>query len=292
MATREADKPLSPEVAELLNDASAARLEELAHQKLMGELYEEMIEASPRGHIVIDNTGKVTYINRSAEQMFGWIRSELLGKQIELLVPPDLREKHIKHRARYANDPRLRPMGIGLDAKGLRKSGELFPINVMLSALTVSTGTYYRAIVSPIVEELATPRPRDEAPEGPKILIVEDNDLVAETIVGILTDARCQTVLAATGQAAITRLESDEEYDLAIIDLGLQDMNGAKLAELIRARGNQVPMIALSGMVSSVRPEVLSNAGFVATLEKPVRVDALLQAIAEHARKPPAVRRE
>src|SRR5205807_3202328 len=65
--------------------------------------------------------------------MFGYTREELLGMNVESLVPATMRDRHHGHRASYADAPQTRPMGLGLELKAQRKDGSLFPVEIRLS---------------------------------------------------------------------------------------------------------------------------------------------------------------
>ena len=65
--------------------------------------------------------------------MFGYARGELLKLNVEELVPEDLRQAHAEHRVRYAQKPKMRPMGIGLELNARRKDGSTFPVEIGLS---------------------------------------------------------------------------------------------------------------------------------------------------------------
>jgi formate hydrogenlyase transcriptional activator len=70
-----------------------------------------------------------------------------MGQKIEMLIPERFRTAHPNHRKEYNEQPRTRPMGIGLELRARRKDGTEFPVDIMLS--TVETGTN-RAVLSVI----------------------------------------------------------------------------------------------------------------------------------------------
>jgi len=115
-------------------------------QTLTTEDYHAMYLAAPDGCIVVDRQGRVTDANPKAETLFGWSREELVGKEIEVLVPDAMRAAHAKHRARYTEHPHDRPMGVGLALRGRRKDGSTFPVEVSLSGFTKGSDGEVRVI--------------------------------------------------------------------------------------------------------------------------------------------------
>ncbi len=94
-----------------------------------------LIETAPNGVIVADEKGTIALVNATAEKLFGYTRSELIGKSIEALVPGRLMTKHQSLRAGYMEAPITRAMGVGRDLKARRKDGSEFPVEIGLNAL-------------------------------------------------------------------------------------------------------------------------------------------------------------
>jgi PAS domain S-box-containing protein len=87
------------------------------------------------------------YLNPRVEILFGYAPSELIGQPIEILLPDYLREKHKKIRANYLENPRTRPMGLGLDLLARKKNGELFPVDISLGTSRAQNGSIQVAAV-------------------------------------------------------------------------------------------------------------------------------------------------
>jgi PAS domain S-box-containing protein len=92
-----------------------------------------LLETAAQAILTVNNAGRIELANTTAEQMFGYNRTEMLGQPVEMLIPMQFRDIHEDHRADFFMRPRSRPMGIGLDLAGRRKDGSEFPIEVSLS---------------------------------------------------------------------------------------------------------------------------------------------------------------
>lgn len=91
-----------------------------------------LVDAAPDAVVVVDRSGVIVLVNRQTESLFGYQRAELVGESIEVLVPEGLRDFHARHRQRYVDQPRVRPMGTGLDLRARRKDGTEFRVEIAL----------------------------------------------------------------------------------------------------------------------------------------------------------------
>jgi PAS domain S-box-containing protein len=99
------------------------------------ELLRELLESSPDALVIIDDEGRIVFVNHQGEELFGYARDELVGLEVEVLLPEDLRAVHRSHRDGYLREPTLRPMGVGLELRGRRKDGSVFPVDISLGPL-------------------------------------------------------------------------------------------------------------------------------------------------------------
>ena len=100
-----------------------------------------LLEFAPDAIVLTNEDGKIVLINLQTEALFGYSRQELLGTQVEMLLPERLRGEHIHQRKAYAAAPQPRAMGV-VNGKllGLRKNGGEFPVEISLNQLAADGG--------------------------------------------------------------------------------------------------------------------------------------------------------
>jgi PAS domain S-box-containing protein len=114
-----------------------------------------LLEHAPDATVIVDDDGRIRLINAQTENLFGYYREELLGEPIERLIPARFHRQHVRDRGEYTQDPRVRPMGIGLDLFGLRKDGSEFPVEISLSPVMLREGTFVAAAVRDVTQRKA-----------------------------------------------------------------------------------------------------------------------------------------
>ncbi|MFO1021846.1 MAG: PAS domain S-box protein [Planctomycetales bacterium] len=102
---------------------------------LPDDRFRQVVEASPAGVLIVDGEGRIQLVNNRIETWFGYARSELTGRHVEMLVPDSIRPVHVELRNQYLKTPEVRQLGSGRDLTGRRKDGTEFPCDISLHPL-------------------------------------------------------------------------------------------------------------------------------------------------------------
>ncbi len=130
-------------------------MEHFKHNELTFQL---MVEASPSALILVNNLGKIAYINSFTEKLFQYTKNELVGKALETLVPNKYLEQHFHSLQSYFNNPTSRQMGESRELYALKKDGSEFPVEIGLNPIVTDDGILVLAAIIDISERKKTER--------------------------------------------------------------------------------------------------------------------------------------
>jgi two-component system, sensor histidine kinase len=119
---------------------------------LSTDLVRSVLDSAPDAMIFIDAGGRIVFANRQVAALFGHEPVDIIGAEVEILLPERFRARHSGHRDGYTRNIRLRPMGAGLDLFGMRKDGTEFPVEISLSPISQAGQTLVAAAIRDVTE--------------------------------------------------------------------------------------------------------------------------------------------
>jgi len=102
--------------------------------------------------ITIDERGIILNANRALQKLFGYLPSELIGKNISCLMPEPDRSSHDGYLAKYQQTGRAAIIGIGRQVVGQRRDGSLIPVDLAVSEIQVGNRKMYTGIIRDMTE--------------------------------------------------------------------------------------------------------------------------------------------
>ncbi len=217
------------------------------------ELFQCLFENAPEAMLMLDNRGRILLLNRSAEQMFGFEREELIGEPVGNLLPEPLRTRLRALRHPYQAAARPAEACDGREPIWARpRDGEPFPVQVMLRPVNIDAGHCVLASLRDVSERVDLECDLRQAQKMETIgqlvtgVAHDFNNLLAiisgtlELVSGTLPDVEelrddMDTLRAACDQAAtLTRM---------LLAFARRSAVEPQLIELDRAIENQAPML-------------------------------------------------
>lgn len=229
--------------AKVVHDATERRASEVALERRERQL-ESILATVPEGMIVIDTSGSILSFSAMAEKLFGYSESDVLGRNVSVLMPSPDRERHDSYVRRYLETGEARIIGVGRVLTGLRADGTSFPMKLSVGEAQADD----QHIFTGFVQDLTETRNFEARLERLRFELIHVSRLSAMgTMASTLAHELNQplTAIANYGEAAGALFEVSEEFDRETLreivsDMAAQALRAGSIVRRLRefvARG-------------------------------------------------------
>ena len=130
------------------------RLRNLLQTQQAEQRFQALAQSATSGIITIDSAGIVWYVNPATEKLFGYAVNEINGQELSFLMPEEFRGLHLKGIQSYLETRQPKVIGKTVEVQGLRKNGEIFPMELSLSVSELNGEVSFTGIIRDISERV------------------------------------------------------------------------------------------------------------------------------------------
>lgn len=207
-------------------DELEVRVQERTRELSLAETkFRGLLQSAPDAMIVADRSGRMVLVNSQTEKMFGYRPEELLGREVEMLMPKRFWPAYLGPPWEFISAPRFRTMGEGLEMYGVRKDGHEFPVEISLSPLETEKGM----VITTAVRDISPRRAMEKASRELSARLLNLQDEERRKIARELHDSAGQMVAALImNSTQLNRnggLTPEQRQFLSDNDAVLQELN-------------------------------------------------------------------
>src|SRR5919109_914518 len=116
--------------------------------------WRSVIESAVDAIVVIDSHGRIEEFNPGAERLFGHRKTDVVGRNVSMLMPAPYRDEHNDYLARYLRTGRAKIIGIGREVTGLRADGSTFPLHLSVGEMSIGGERKFTGILHDLSERV------------------------------------------------------------------------------------------------------------------------------------------
>src|ERR1700704_4446286 len=151
--------PIKDSASQILGASTIAR--DITEQKRVEQAlrgsearWRAIVESAVDGIVVNDARGHVEAFNRAAERLFGYAAHEVVGRNVNMLMPAPYHDEHDGYLARYRATGVQKIIGIGREVTGLRKDGSAFPLHLSVGEVLIEGESRFTGILHDLTERV------------------------------------------------------------------------------------------------------------------------------------------
>lgn len=129
-----------------------AETQRMREERAAETQFRDLVEAAPDALVIVDQDGFIQIVNVQTETLFGYTRDELVGREVDILLPENCRPKPRPEKGMYFAHPKLRAMGSQQEMHGLTKNGAQFPVEIKLAPVHTERGVLISAAIRDVTE--------------------------------------------------------------------------------------------------------------------------------------------
>jgi two-component system sensor kinase FixL len=198
-----------------------------------------LLDAAVDAVVVIDNRGRIETFNRAAEQLFGFNATEVLGQNVNVLMPEPDRSAHDGYLHRYQTTGEARIIGIGREVQARRRDGSVFPASLAVGRVAGADPPRFVGFIRDISERIAAERAAVQAQD--RLTHVARLSTMGEMAAGLAHEINQPLAAITTYAQACQRLlagseEPDsEELREALAQISRQALRAGEVIRRLRA---------------------------------------------------------
>ena len=219
---------------------------DITERKQAEEQFHLAVESAPNAIILVDKEGRIKLANSQAERFFGYDRMELMGLNVDRLVPERFRTNHTGYRTGFMNDPQVRSMGMGRDLRALRKDDSEFPVEIGLTPIERREGLLIMATIVDITKRKQAEDRLRQQNQRLKALREIDTAILSSDSVENIVNAALSHIreLIDCQRASLTLIDSSANEALTF---GVNTTN-----ETLIPKGTRIPLSLFQNMLQSL----------------------------------------
>lgn len=207
------------------------------------------------GIISINENGIIGNINPASEKIFGYSASEVIGKNINMLMPEPYKSSHDDYLKNYQTTGQAKIIGIGREVHGLRKDGSTFPMDLAVSATTIGDERIFVGIVRDITEKKAA---EEKIAEQTRLLIDLStpvlkvwDDVVLLPLIGSIDGDRATQIIENLLEAIVRN-----NAKVAVMDVTGVSIIDTYVAQHLMKTIAAAEMLGARVLITGISPEV------------------------------------